>query len=207
VNPIIGIDPGIEGALALLDGDELRIEDMPAIGDGSKRRVDHAQLAVILDGWSMRQGVRAYIERVASMPGNGHAGAFSFGRSTGVVIGAVAANFIPLQEVTPQVWKRVTGTPKDKDGAGGRVMGALQKALAPQSSYAAKKTDLWPSLLERLTDCVLPADLEAFEAELELREMEIPGAWREPLAELIEKRREEIEQDDIALIMRNNFDF
>ena len=115
--PIIGIDPGLGGALALLHDGELEIHDMPTIQDGTKRRVDHAQLAVILDLWAKWQGVTCVIEKVASMPGNGHAGAFTFGRAAGVVIGAVAANFIPIVEVTPQVWKRKTQTPTDKDGA------------------------------------------------------------------------------------------
>ena len=116
-NPTIGIDPGLGGALAILHDGGLEIHDMPTIQDGTKRRVDHAQLAIILDIWAKRQGITCVIEKVASMPGNGHAGAFTFGRAAGVVIGAVAANFIPITEVTPQVWKRKTQTPTDKDGA------------------------------------------------------------------------------------------
>jgi len=115
--PIIGIDPGLGGALALLYNNDLEIYDMPTIQDGTKRRVDHAQLAIILDLWAKHQGITCVIEKVASMPGNGHAGAFTFGRAAGVVIGAVAANFIPIVEVPPQVWKRKTQTPTDKDGA------------------------------------------------------------------------------------------
>lgn len=115
--PIIGIDPGLGGALALLYNNDLEIYDMPTIQDGTKRRVDHAQLAVILDLWAKHQGITCVIEKVASMPGNGHTGAFTFGRAAGVVIGAVAANFIPIVEVPPQVWKRKTQTPTDKDGA------------------------------------------------------------------------------------------
>lgn len=117
MKPIIGIDPGLGGALALLYNNDLEIYDMPTIQDGTKRRVDHAQLAVILDTWAKHQGITCVIEKVASMPGNGHAGAFTFGRAAGVVIGAVAANFIPIVEVPPQVWKRKTQTPTDKDGA------------------------------------------------------------------------------------------
>jgi len=117
LKPIIGIDPGLGGALALLCNNDLEIYDMPTIQDGTKRRVDHAQLAVILDLWAKHQGITCIIEKVASMPGNGHAGAFTFGRAAGVVIGAVAANFIPIVEVPPQVWKRKTQTPTDKDGA------------------------------------------------------------------------------------------
>ena len=130
MTPVIGIDPGLGGALALLTGEALEVVDMPTIQDGTKRRVDHAQLALILDGWATHQGLRCVIERVASMPGNGHAGAFTFGRAAGVVIGAVAAHFIPIVEVAPTVWKRVMKTPTDKDGARLRASELLPRHAA-----------------------------------------------------------------------------
>lgn len=86
-------------------------------------------------------------------------------------------------------------------------MGLLAKTLTPQSSHAAKKNGLWPDLMEQLTECVLPADVDEFERHLAAIALQIPAAWNEPLAELIEKRREEIEADDVATIMRRNFDF
>lgn len=114
---IIGVDPGLNGAIAYYDGSLLTVHDMPTIQDGTKRRVDHTQLAVIFDVMGKNSGNRCVVEKVHSMPGNGHAGAFTFGRCAGIVIGVAAANFLPLEEVTPQVWKRVTKTPADKDGA------------------------------------------------------------------------------------------
>lgn len=86
-------------------------------------------------------------------------------------------------------------------------MGILAKTLAPTSSYAAKKTDLWPSLMARLTDCVLPAQVDDFEQWCIDNELQIPGAWQEPLAEKIAARREEIADEEIGLIVRNRFDF
>lgn len=86
-------------------------------------------------------------------------------------------------------------------------MGLLSDSLKPQSSHAAKKNGLWPALMERLTECVLPADVDEFERHLLSISLQIPAAWNEPLAELVEKRREEIAEDDVASIMRRNFDF
>lgn len=86
-------------------------------------------------------------------------------------------------------------------------MGDLLKALTPQSSYAAKTKGLWADLMERLGECVLPAQVDDFEEHLVAIDLQIPAAWREPLSEVIAKRREEIAEDDVATILRRNFDF
>jgi hypothetical protein len=86
-------------------------------------------------------------------------------------------------------------------------MGLISKAFTPQSSHAAKRDGLWPDLMERLGECVLPTDVGAFEQHLDAIALQVPAAWHEPLAELIEKRREEIAEDDVSTLMRRNFDF
>lgn len=86
-------------------------------------------------------------------------------------------------------------------------MGKLLDALKPQSSYAAKKTDLWPDLLDRIAGALVPADLDQLETWLDLNELQIPWAWREPLAELIEKRRDELAADDVNEVVRTRYDF
>lgn len=86
-------------------------------------------------------------------------------------------------------------------------MGLIANALKTQSSYAAKKTSLWDDLMSALTDCVMPRDVDAFEEHLLSIDLQIPGSWREALAEIIEKRRQEIDEDDIATIMRTRYDF
>lgn len=86
-------------------------------------------------------------------------------------------------------------------------MGKLADALAPQSSYAAKKTSLWPDLTDRINGALLMIDLTEIELWLELHELEVPWPWREPLAELIAKRRDELEAEDVGAILRERFDF
>lgn len=85
--------------------------------------------------------------------------------------------------------------------------GALMQALSTPSSFAAKRNGTWGDLMDRLTDCALPSQVDAVEEWIEQHPLEIPEAWREPLAEVIAKRRKEIEEDDIASIMRERFDF
>lgn len=86
-------------------------------------------------------------------------------------------------------------------------MGKLLDALSPVSSYAAKKTDLWADVTDRIAGALLYIDLAEIEAWLDFHELEIPWAWREPLAELIEKRRDEITAEDVNEIVRSRFDF
>lgn len=86
-------------------------------------------------------------------------------------------------------------------------MGKLLDAMKPVSSYAAKKTDLWPDLCDRIAGALLMIDLTEIELWLELHELEVPGAWREPLADLIDKRRDELRAEDIGEIVRARYDF
>ena len=86
-------------------------------------------------------------------------------------------------------------------------MGLISKAFTPQSSHAAKRDGLWPDLMERLGECVMPSDVDAFAEHLEAIALQVPAAWHEPLAELMEKRREEIAEDDVSDILRRNFNF
>lgn len=86
-------------------------------------------------------------------------------------------------------------------------MGALLKALSATSSYAAKKTTLWDDLTDRIAGAILPADLDELERWLDQRPLDYPGAWREPLDELIERKREELAAEDIGSILMERFDF
>jgi crossover junction endodeoxyribonuclease RuvC len=117
---ILGVDPGLSGALAFLNGKALIIHDMPTLkaGTGSKRIVDEDELARIIDDMNGPGMVsHAYIEKVGAMPGQGVTSMFSFGTSYGLVRMAVAANFIPRTYPTPKEWKKALGVPASKDGA------------------------------------------------------------------------------------------
>lgn len=85
--------------------------------------------------------------------------------------------------------------------------GMLAKALSPVSAYAARKTDLWPDLMDRLAGCMFAEAVDAFEEHVMSLGLAIPEHWRELIDEEVEKRREEIKAEDIAQIMRDRFDF
>lgn len=143
---ILGIDPGLTGALVLLgeDGEAIHlIHDMPTTtGSQGKRTVDGALLAdVVREALAMtasREGTRleAIIERVNAMPGQGVTSMFSFGQSFGILLGVLGALGVRVRLVTPASWKRQAKlTGQDKDA--GRQL-ALQLWPERSSDFARK---------------------------------------------------------------------
>jgi hypothetical protein len=59
----------------------------------------------------------ATIENVQSTPNDGHVGAFTFGKVTGIAIGIFAGLDIPLASVAPAKWKMQMRVPADKKAA------------------------------------------------------------------------------------------
>lgn len=121
---LIGIDPGIGGALVVLQSaaspDPIEWLRMPTVKVGKSSRVDCAAVARFLADFDCGA---AYIERVHSMPGQGVSSSFTFGHAAGAVEGVVAAMMIPMTLVTPQQWKRRAGLiGTDKDAARSRAI-------------------------------------------------------------------------------------
>ncbi len=86
---VAGIDPGLSGAVALLDaatGAVIDILDMPTYalsrGGKNKREMDPHALAGAI---GRDRIAHAFIENVGTMPGQGVSSVFSFGKSYGVV--------------------------------------------------------------------------------------------------------------------------
>ena len=138
---ILGIDPGLSGALALYDTSEQTVEvfDMPVLDlvrNGKKKREVSAQaLANLLAATTIKA---AFVERVNAMLGQGVTSVFSFGRSTGIVEGILAAYDIPTTLVTPQAWQKAVGQRAGKDGSRER---AMQLFPAQVGLFQRKKDD------------------------------------------------------------------
>jgi len=138
---VLGIDPGLSGALAFYDTttEVLVVMDMPTVevtrNGKNKREVSPALVADMVAGKGIE---KAFMERVSAMPGQGVSSMFSFGRSSGVVEGVLAAYEIPTTLVTPQAWMKAMGVRAGKDGSRERAM-----QLFPQYStaFARKKDD------------------------------------------------------------------
>lgn len=121
---VIGIDPGLFGAIAVLssNGTLLVIHDMPVFAVtkriGGKDRVRH-HVNVHEVGTILRPfvGQRAIVELVNALPNNGAVQAFQFGFATGAIHGAAGALGMRLETVRPQEWKKHFGLPADKSAA------------------------------------------------------------------------------------------
>lgn len=115
-----GIDPGLTGALAVLDFQNYRLHiwDTPVnlvkVGDKTRKRCDEIAYREALDTYDLDL---CMIERVQSTPNDGHVGAFTFGKVTGIAIGLIVGLDIALAEVTPAKWKMQMGVPADKEAA------------------------------------------------------------------------------------------
>jgi crossover junction endodeoxyribonuclease RuvC len=111
---IVGIDPGITGALALHDGGRLTtLEDMPVFDS----RVDGAGIKDILAAMNPDA---VFIENTHAMPRNGSIASFKLGLNTGIVIGVVQSLSHPLFRITPARWKSKMGVTRlDKNGIRG----------------------------------------------------------------------------------------
>lgn len=123
---VIGIDPGLTGAIAALDfrGSLLSVCDMPTmqVGAGSakvKRCVNGAALSNILREMSKGNAddVLVVVERVSAMPGQGVAGVFSLGETAGCIRGVLTARGYSTEYVSPRTWKRHFGMTADKEQA------------------------------------------------------------------------------------------
>jgi len=121
MNRIFGIDPGINGGIAVLDGDKLlAVASLPVRArlHGSGQQIDGAALK----SWIMehRQGnpCIAFLEAVASRPGQGVRSTFNFGHSLGTIEGVLSALGIAYSLVSSSGWKKKAGlTGKDKSAS------------------------------------------------------------------------------------------
>lgn len=116
----IGIDPGLDGAVAVKIGNKVTFYDTPTLtikkGKKNKRSCNPPLMADILRQYK-GQDVHIVLEKVHSMPGQGVASMFSMGEGFGMWQGIIAALQFKLTMVTPQAWKKkvMAGMGKEKD--------------------------------------------------------------------------------------------
>jgi crossover junction endodeoxyribonuclease RuvC len=135
---VIGIDPGLTGAICRLSDGVPQIADIPTLKPRKRRIVDEIELARVID--ALGHVDVAYVERVGVRPGEGSVGAFAFGYGYGVLIGILRASFTPIVLVTPAAWKRAMGIPA---GAGKDASRQLAKSLFQRDAglFARVKDD------------------------------------------------------------------
>ena len=124
---IVGVDPGVTGALAVFDrGSLVQVLDMPV----NAGRVNGAEIAAWMhDLWGPEA---VFLEWTQPMPKNGSIANYSLGLNTGIVVGVVQALGIPLERVRPAEWKLKMGL-RGKDKSASRGMA----------------TELWPDFADQ----------------------------------------------------------
>ena len=108
---IIGIDPGITGAISVLENKKvIEVFDMPTMIDGkkNKKQVNGSQVANIIKERlnKDKKETIVVVEHVNAMPGQGVTSMFNFGQSFGVIKGICSALSLPIYFVRPAKWKK-----------------------------------------------------------------------------------------------------
>jgi crossover junction endodeoxyribonuclease RuvC len=135
----IGIDPGLSGAIGILDeGRYVDVVDMPIVSKGSgsvKNEVDPAGLIKILRSYAPAdEYVMAVLERVNAMPGQGVSSVFSLGDSFGCARSAIAACRFEMTYIAPAQWKKHFKLTSDKE-----MSRALAIRMFPDAPLNLKK--------------------------------------------------------------------
>jgi len=128
----LGIDVGLNGAIALIqDGELISVVDMPTVtldrNGKAKRQVSVPELVDIIKQFDPTE---AYVEKVFAMAGQGVTSVFSFGRSLGVVEGVLTTMKIKTTLMTPQTWQKGLGMTGGKDGSRARAMELFPEHIA-----------------------------------------------------------------------------
>ena len=135
---IIGIDPGLSGAIAVLEDKKvLGIYEMPVMAEGkkNKRQLNSAQLVnIIKNNIIESEEIAVVVEQVNAMPGQGVTSMFNFGQTFGAIKGVCAALELPIFFVRPSKWKKY-----------------FDLINSSKDSSRTKVIEMYPSLSSQLT--------------------------------------------------------
>lgn len=130
MSAILGIDPGLSGAWALLFPDNsVTAGDLPTVAG----EIDVPTLAKLLRAADIAFAV---VEDVHAMPGQGVSSTFKFGRAHGAVLGCLLTLEIPVHPVPPTRWKKHLRLSADKEASR-----ALALRTWPASDCFGRKKD------------------------------------------------------------------
>lgn len=123
----VGIDCGLDGAIAAIGGAEVVFFDTPtlATGKGTRRTYDIPQMIKMLSNPALHEvgcgegGCIVALETQQSMPGQGVSSTFSIGFGYGIWQGLLIALKMSFELVHPLRWKKamMPNAPKEKDAS------------------------------------------------------------------------------------------
>lgn len=103
-NAVMGIDPGVRGGVAVLHGTGMVVYRCAFRPDFTIKDLDLV-IKTAVEFLQLNGGNNAFLEKVGSLPRDGHVGAFTFGRVVGILAEAVIARGVQLHEVPPVIWQ------------------------------------------------------------------------------------------------------
>lgn len=131
---LLGVDPGLTGALAFYFPrypERIAVHDAPVI-DG---QIDGHGVKTLLDRYEPDAAV---VELVGARPGQGVSSMFKFGLAFGIVRGVIAAEAVPHIFVAPSKWKKHFALSAEKEKS--RAL-AIQTWPACSESFRRAKDD------------------------------------------------------------------
>lgn len=129
---IMGIDPGVSGAVAFFFPDyphKVAVFDAPSVG----KEINAPGLTELIHTYKPDI---CFIESVNAMPKQGVTSSFNFGQAYGCVRGVVAACGVPTVLVSPRKWKSHFALDSDKEKS--RRLAIMKW---PESNYFNRKKD------------------------------------------------------------------
>ncbi len=135
---IFGIDPGLSGAIAILDNKEvIDIIELPVMAEGkkNKRQLNSAHLSQYMKKNIIDiNDTVVVVEQVNAMPGQGVTSMFNFGQTFGAIKGVSAALKLPIYFVRPSKWKKY-----------------FDLIRSSKDASRTKAIEMYPSLAEQLS--------------------------------------------------------
>lgn len=127
---IVGVDPGLQGALAFIDAEkqQLRIFDMPIFEWQTVKTRKKPDIYAIVNLLEEFPPEHIYMEEVWTSPQMGVVSAGSFMLGRGLMEGVAAGLRIPMTQTKPAQWKKAMRVPADKRAATQRACQLLPSA-------------------------------------------------------------------------------
>ena len=131
---IIGIDPGATGAIAILDGVNADVYDLPTAKIGGSVQISPQRLRSMLVGFGAVD--RVFIEDVHANTMS-YKGNFTLGLALGIIHGVCAALDRPVERLQPKYWQQAVGVSN------------IPKAQR-KDAHRQLAMELWPHLYDHL---------------------------------------------------------
>jgi len=141
MTPIIGIDPGLSGAIAWLSPQGISYVIMPTMKEG----VNALALTRLLKEIVHRHpGAHVFIEKAQAMPKQGVTSMFNYGVGFGMIIGVCQALELRTTLVRPREWTKVmhAGVSADMSAKDKSYVAAVR--LLPSHSFLATERSSKP---------------------------------------------------------------